>query len=65
VNAPHGGLMTRSAVRVLIRSILAGEPTIRGSTHESLLARMVHASARPWESPSLPLTLDPADSCRL
>ena len=65
VNAPHGGLMTRTAVRLLIRGILAGGPTVRAPTHQSLLARMVHGAARPWESPSLPLTLDPAGTCRL
>jgi len=65
VNAPHGGLMSRLAVRALIRGILEGDPTVRASNHESLLARMVQATARPWEAPNLPLALDPAGTCRL
>jgi hypothetical protein len=65
VNAAHGGLLGRVAVRDLIHRILEGDPSVRGSTEESLLGRLVHASARPWESPALPLALDPAGTCRI
>jgi hypothetical protein len=63
VNAPHGGLLERLSVRRLIHGILEGDPTIQGSADRSLLARIVSAGARPWETPSLPLTLDPAGTC--
>ena len=64
VNAPHGGLIARVGVGLLIQGILQDDPTVQGSTHRSLLARLVEASARPWEAPSLPLALDPSGSCR-
>jgi hypothetical protein len=65
VNAPHGGLMGRVAVRDLIHAILEGDSVVGGSTRESLLARLVHATASPWEAPTLPLALDPMGTCRM
>jgi hypothetical protein len=63
VTATHGGLIERMSVRRIIRGILAGDPQTRPGTGESLLARIVTAGSRPWESPPLPLTLDPPGSC--
>jgi hypothetical protein len=62
--APHGGLMGRLQVQDLIDGILGGDPSLRGSTTQSLLARLVTAGARPWETPTLPVTLDPVGVCR-
>jgi hypothetical protein len=64
VDAAHGGLIGRLAVRNMIETILVGDRSVQGSTHLGLLARFVADAARPWESPSLPLTLDPAGACR-
>jgi hypothetical protein len=58
-------MLLRLQVRRLIHGILAGDPSVQGATHESLLARAVTAGARPWESPSLPLTLDPVGTCTI
>ena len=63
VSAPHGGLMGRLQVQDLIDGILGGDPSLRGSTRQSLLANLVTAGARPWETPTLPVTLDPAGVC--
>jgi hypothetical protein len=60
VDAPHGGLIERLSVQNLIERILAGEEESEGSTQQSLLGRVVEASSRPWEAPSLPLALDPS-----
>jgi hypothetical protein len=63
VPAPHGGLMGRLQVQDLIDGILGGVPAAKDSARQSLLARLVTAGARPWETPSLPVTLDPAGTC--
>ena len=63
VSAPHGGLMGRIQVQDLIDGILGGDPSTQGSTGQSLLARLVTAGARPWETPTLPVTFDPAGVC--
>jgi hypothetical protein len=63
VNAPHGGLVTRTGVQTLIQSILDGGTVPPASGQAGLLARFVHATARPWEVPSLPLSLDPRAAC--
>lgn len=63
VPAPHGGLMGRLQVQDLIDGILGGAPVATASASQSLLARLVTAGARPWETPTLPVTLDPADTC--
>jgi hypothetical protein len=63
VPAPHGGLMGRLQVQDLIDGILGGAPAATGSASQSLLARLVTAGARPWETPTLPITLDPAGVC--
>jgi hypothetical protein len=63
VPAPHGGLMGRLQVQDLIDGILGGLPSANVPTQQSLLARLVTAGARPWETPSLPVTLDPVGVC--
>jgi hypothetical protein len=63
VPAPHGGLMGRLQVQDLIDGILGGLPSANVPTRQSLLARLVTAGARPWETPSLPVTLDPVGVC--
>ena len=63
VNAPHGGLVSRTGVNTLINSILDGDLTLPASSHAGILPRFVQATARPWEVPNLPLSLDPAATC--
>jgi hypothetical protein len=63
VNAPHGGLVSRTGVQLLIHSILDGDAVLPTSGDAGILARFVHATARPWEVPNLPLSLDPAATC--
>ena len=37
--------------------------TVKEELRENLLARLVTAGSRPWETPTLPLTFDPAGAC--
>ncbi|MFN2545619.1 MAG: esterase/lipase family protein [Actinomycetota bacterium] len=63
VGAPHGGMMERRSVQDLIQGILSGGSSAQNDRGPGFVARLVAATARPWESPSLPLALDPSGSC--